>query len=206
MEKREFVKEINRLFDYANVSSYLDYAKEENGEEYVSGQYDGYEKKICVTADSNYGIMLDVFKRTLFGNEYEKAKENAKRLVDAEYIIECLLDVFGSEDLYEKISETVGNDEMLKSFGIIPEPKYKIVEVEVTKTMTQRVKVAIPVEDSDYDAKDIVEEDECELDWDDYNYDIDSEVNYEIYGSNGREYKASQVSSDVWNYDEIQED
>lgn len=201
MEKREFIKEINRLFEYANVSSYLDYVKEENGEEFVSGQYDGYEKKIRVTADSNYGIMLDVFKKTLYADTFEKAKSNTERLCDAEYLIECLLDVIPSEELYEMLNETVGNDKLLESFGIKPEPKYKLVEVEVTKTMTQKVTVAIPVDEDEDNAKDIVEEDECELDWNDY----DCECEYEYYVSrcNTRECKASQIPSDVWNYDEI---
>ena len=65
--KKRFVHELGKLLGkYAyrlNIKNF-EYLKAENGEEYVLISFnDGFQKRICITGDSELAIMLDVAKR-----------------------------------------------------------------------------------------------------------------------------------------------
>lgn len=65
--KKKFVHELGKLlgkYVYRLNIKEFKYLKMENGEEYVMILFnDGFQKKICITGDSELAVMQDVAKR-----------------------------------------------------------------------------------------------------------------------------------------------
>lgn len=65
--KKKFVHELGKLlgkYIYRLNIKEFEYLKMENGEEYVMILFnDGFQKKICITGDSELAVMQDVAKR-----------------------------------------------------------------------------------------------------------------------------------------------
>ncbi|MBR0485910.1 MAG: hypothetical protein IJJ69_14235 [Oscillospiraceae bacterium] len=65
--KKKFVHELGKLlgkYVYRLNVKEFDYQKDEQGEEFVLISFnDGFQKKICITGDSELAVMQDVAKR-----------------------------------------------------------------------------------------------------------------------------------------------